>query len=495
MKKFLFLCIVAAVAALFVYYYRLAGEFFEAEICIAYTSDIAGRIEVLPRIMTAVRQLKKECGGEVLLIDNGGTFSGAASELYLLRHSGEENPFSRLFNLAGYTFINISPDEFDYGQKMLRRHIALSGAQVITRNMTVLGASRMTEMRGITIGVHGLVSSADIDYRPQSLSDGVSIIDPFHMPPESRQMQRVDLNILALHADLKELFARHSIGEADFMQHLLNVFPFPNLILFGKDGMFSTSMPSSAIKPIYALSKGDGLGWAKLKIRKQRNGGSLIIVDTRTGVMLYKDMIDDQAVKQEFGTMMSAVSAAAGEPAATLGFSLQYDQFMTSETPVDRIMHAVLRDAVKNAGRHADYSLMLVSDPFMSKNRGETITAGDIQTMRPQNDYPVLVRMRAGDMVRFAETLFDKKPHSRPSIYPLRYTVSKEKAITVTEPRFDPLLQVSVIIPGSDLGYLAAAEDIDMSVEIVLPETIKYILMRNFPSSIYQPGALWTMQQ
>ena len=71
--------IVVIIFGIFIFtaaFMRSFSDFSVSDICLVYTTDIRGKIELLTRLSSTLRKIRNECGDNMVLINNGGSMDG-----------------------------------------------------------------------------------------------------------------------------------------------------------------------------------------------------------------------------------------------------------------------------------------------------------------------------------------------------------------------------------------------------------------------------------
>jgi 5'-nucleotidase / UDP-sugar diphosphatase len=102
------------------------------KLVIFHTNDIHGRIETFPRIATIVAR-ERQINPNVLLLGAGDNFSGNP---VVDQYDPKGWPILELFNQLGYDAMTLGNHEFDYGQEILKKHLAAASYRVVCANIT-----------------------------------------------------------------------------------------------------------------------------------------------------------------------------------------------------------------------------------------------------------------------------------------------------------------------------------------------------------------------
>ena len=85
------------------------------------------------RISTLVEALRDE---NTILIDNGDIIEGSPLMFYHMHNKKDEvSPVAKVLNAMEYDYINIGNHDFNYGEKVLLKHLNELNAPCITNNI------------------------------------------------------------------------------------------------------------------------------------------------------------------------------------------------------------------------------------------------------------------------------------------------------------------------------------------------------------------------
>lgn len=140
------------------------------EVVILSTNDIHAQIDRFPQLATAIERCRDTA--EVILVDAGDRWTGNA----YVDLAEDRRPIIELMNLLGYDLATLGNHEFDAGQEVLERTVALMEFPLICANITssdkavlkAFDATRNISRGGISVGFLGVVTN----YGPNNHPDG-----------------------------------------------------------------------------------------------------------------------------------------------------------------------------------------------------------------------------------------------------------------------------------------------------------------------------------
>lgn len=190
----------------------------EKRATIYYTSDVHGYLfptsygdkeEKAMGLFHCIANFKKD--GNTLIFDGGDTLQGSPMASYIAEKGGElleAEPFSRVYNAAGYDAVVPGNHDFNFGYERLSRYTnALTGACLCANVKDLGGKSKLqnrhifTLENGLRIGVTGVVTDyVTVWEKPEHL-DNIQITDAFTAAKEElyKLKQEADVTVCIYH--------------------------------------------------------------------------------------------------------------------------------------------------------------------------------------------------------------------------------------------------------------------------------------------------------
>lgn len=495
MRKILFLF--AVLTVLLIIFIRSFSDYNSVEFCVAYTTNMEGKIEYYPKIATAINELRKDCDS-LILIDNGDSMTGDSMLSFYLKDSGMITPQAYFFKKMKYDFINIAQEDFSYGRKAVSGLLKDSGAGVITTNLPKSGGLKYIDIQGVKIAVQGIVSPVNMEGLPDEvLKDTGKFTNAFAVTDKKNLVHSdADFNILAFNADLKDVFLENSMEDTDFLLYLHQNFPFLNLVLFGTtEKMFDRKVMEST-KYINAGNEEGQLGFAKIRVLKKDNNKIGVITSLNTDVINYKILEDDPEVKKDIAVYEDYISKIRGENLTRIYFELNNHSVMKHETSADRVIHELHLLLAKLNGIQLDYSISHLSNDKIEIRSGHDVSIKEIEQIYPLNDFPAIVKIKGRKIKEYMEFSFGRaaksKIYPRPSLYPLKYNFEEDNDMNTKDFSFDEEKIYTVMIGSSEIKNLRHLQESNIKIEKVLPEMTKMYLIKNFPQTLwFEFAPLW----
>jgi len=491
-KKILFIVMLALVGAGYYFYDKVTG-YREVEFCVAVTSDLGRGNDVLPRAVTALRDVSRSCAGRMIVIDNGGLFAVGAAERIVRAEDAAAGPEARFLAAAGYHFVNLSPDVFQLGAQAVRRFLQGSGTQPLTDNLRVVGGGKRKEVEGIQIAAYGLSAASEAALMPKILFDGMTFDNPFTGGARPHDELPADFSVLTLRADIGDLAARFGIEPADILLSLHTQFPHLSLVVM--NDRFPDSLVTEATGGTHfvALERGNP-ALAVIRVRMIKHDaetrGVIVSIDT-IKLSLEKIVPDPQLrdiTRQYAETMKRAKERIIGTP----WYGIDLSGSRSGDTPAARLLHETLLAAAVEAGYAPELSVALTPMSPYRHEAGAAMTLGELDALVPYDRHPVVATISGSRLADLLQSAWEKYPAAAASLFPLYYRVQSDGVFRFADGRFDPDRTYLTVLDGRIADLLVGGVEGETTVKAILPETLATRLARGVPAKLsYQYTPLW----
>ncbi len=492
MKKLLLALAIAAIAAGYYLYDKLTG-YREVEFCIAVTNDIGRVPGLLPRAVTAIKEASRSCGGDIVIIDNGGLFAMTAADRIARREASLELPEAHFLAAGGYRFINLSPDVFLLGPQTVRRFLRSSGAAVLTDNLHGIGGGKRLEQNGLSLALYGLTAAPEAPLMPPALFDGMTFDNPFAGGSRPHDGEPADFSVLTLRADLADLSTRFGVEPSDVLLSLHTRFPHLSLVVMN-DRFPAALVPDTAggTRFIALDRKGAALSLTRVRMIKHDTGMRGVVVSLDTYPLALDKVAPDAPTRDVAAAFDRALNRAKERVIGTPWFTLELAASRKGDTVAARFLHETLLAAAAAAGKSAELSIALTPVSSYRHEPGTALTLGGIDALVPVDRHPVLATLSGSRLADLLQGAWERYPDMAASLFPLYYTVQPDGVFRFADGRFDPDRDYTVVMDGRIADLLAGGDEGGTLLRQVLPSTLGELFARGIPSKLsYQFSPLW----
>ncbi len=478
------------------YFYRLAAAYRETTFCLIVTSDLGTHSALMPQAATVVASAARSCEGPVVIADNGGLFLFDTSEA-LVRASGNlVVPEARYLAVAGYRFLNVTPDLFRLGTPTLRRLIHEAGVEVITANMEG-GGSKMALLGDMLVGIHGLTVSDAAHLMPAALFEEMRFRDPFEEETRNPPSQPADINVVLLNADPLAFSGKQGIDPSDVLSAIHSRFPHAAVVV--TNSAFPPKLLSEAGGSTffaYLDRHQPTFFFAEVKMIRHRNDKRAVVSSIKPAFLSFDTASPNATLRDIFLSFREEIGRRSAEVVGVPWFELDLTSSRKSDSPTHRFFHETLLAIAGEAGVEPEVSVAAVPQATFRHPPGAPVTVSDMRTLFPDDRFPFVVTVSGERLVELMQKAMEQSPDAAPSLFPFTYVVSRE-SIRVSDQRFSPERRYVAVFDGrfGDLLPLIGEAEGSVFPVKVLPDRPASFLMRRFPaklSRIFSP--LWRME-
>ncbi len=165
----------------------------------------------LAKLKTLIDELRDE---NTILIDNGDTLQGSPLTFYhYVNHREDICPLTTAMKAMKYDFVNLGNHDFNYGWRILKKHIDNCGATLITTNITHEGERlapcwQIREIGDKRVAVIGLVTDYVPNWEaPENIAD-MEFLDPFAVLKDAlrelREKEQADYVVCVYHGGFEK---------------------------------------------------------------------------------------------------------------------------------------------------------------------------------------------------------------------------------------------------------------------------------------------------
>lgn len=189
----------------------------------------------LARISTLVEALRDE---NTLLIDNGDVLEGSPLLFYHMHYKEDEvSPITKVIDAMNYDYINIGNHDYNYGEKVLFRHLNAIKAPCITNNILYHGKTIgptyvIHEIAGKKVALFGLTTQYIPNWEKKEHITHSKFLDAYETAVKTvehlKSLEKPDYIICAYHGgferDLQNGYPTEDLtGENEGYQMLKNI--------------------------------------------------------------------------------------------------------------------------------------------------------------------------------------------------------------------------------------------------------------------------------